>query len=1108
VPLRFRLVRCLADVVAPTAGFLSRSGDPFQRQRIIVPHAGARAWLVATLAERLGVGPAGDDGIVANVEILFPGSIPALVQPPRNGPDPWSIDRLTFAVLDSLTDGATAETIPQPLLAARRIAGRFDAYHVRRPAMIREWERDPPNPVLSPTVGDEEHDGQPVPDKLPADDRRQFELWCDVRKRIGLPPPPVRLSADHQLGRGPLLVAGLESLSLYQIACLSRLAEVCDVEVLLVHPSPGLEHRWAASLPAPTPDCARRREEPALADDVDPLVSTWLAGAHNLQVLLASQGLPVIAGPGPAPAAAPTLLGRMQATVAAGGRAQESPHDPARDNSLAIHRCHTLSRQAEVVHEAILHAFHDLPGLAPHEVAIVSPCIERVAPHLVAAFQREVPGGGDGPPLRLPLVVADRALREVSPAAELLALLLGLPESRCGVDDVLAVAGHALVLAHHAAEAETAAAWADLVERAGVRWGLDAAHRGRRGLPDVSDVHSWQLGLERMLLAAALPDAATRPELGGVVPAADVETADIPAIATLVRILAVIQRLERLAAEPLPVATWCDAIENSLADLCGRESGDLVEPLACLRRLRVAAAGMPAASRPVPFGDVRQLLVGWLDEQAGRQPLRTGAITASSLASLRGVPFRVICVIGYDDGAVGVAEAEGDDLVARQQLVGDVDPRIDVRRTLLDCLLAATDRLVITCTGQNIKTNEAVPLVTPLAELVDFAVRHGVSGNEHGRPSGIEICHPRHHLGSRNFLADAVQPGVIWSHDRAALAVSATLGAVAVPPPASPARSVPARPVIELGLVEKLAHDPLRLYLEETLGIDTWRADEAAIPATFPLALPGRDVRRAVGDLVAVLAAEPAGEEAWLEALRRSGRLPIGPHGTAQLREIRDLAHGFVTLAASKRVPLTGLVSTDLRTDVGGARVTGHFDHLDHQARHLVVLTTGSVDRESYGRPLHVAAVRLVAARAAGLDVAGVSILSRNKAWSPGAVTAAGKPINPCQLRTVVLDDRVDPGRRLADLVGLVDEALIAPRGLFGLGEAAAADRRTRFGEFVQPRSFARDYAWSCEAMVYGPHPAFEQVFAAGSPAADFLDRYASLLTLAGKPGSTEYRLS
>jgi len=1109
VPLRFRFVRCLADVVGPAVRFLSQPGDPFQRQRIIVPHAGAKAWLAATLAERLGAGPAGGDGILANVEIEFPGSIPTLVQPPRTGPDPWSIDRLTFTVLESLAAGAAAELSTQPLLEARRIAGRFDAYHVRRPTMIREWDRDPPNPVLSPTEGDEVHDGVPVPDKLPADDRRQFELWCDVRGRIGTPPPPARLSAVHQTGRGPLLVAGLESLSLYQVECLAVLAEVCEVEVLLVHPSFGLERRWSTSLPAPTPGRARRREELELAADVDPLVATWLAGARNLQVLLASQGLGVDAGSGPSDAVPDTLLERMQATVAAGGRANAAAHDPARDRSLSIHRCHTLSRQAEVIHEAILHCFRDLPGLAPHEVAIVSPCIEQAAPHLLAAFQREVHVGGPaGAPLRLPLIVADRAIREVSPAAELLALLVALPESRCGVDDILAVAGHPLVLAHHAADAETATAWADLVERAEVRWGLDVAHRSRRGLRDVSAVHTWKLGLERLLLAATLPDDAARPELGGVVPVADVETADIPAIATLVRILAVIQRLERLTAGPLPVAGWCDAIEEALTDLCGRESGDLVEPLACLRRLRAAAAGTPAEQRPVPFGDVRHLLVGWLDERAGRQPLRTGAITASSLVSLRGIPFRVICVIGYDDGAVGVAEAEGDDLVSRQQLVGDLDPRIDERRALLDCLLAASDRLVIACTGQNIKTNEAVPLVTPLAELVDFAVRHGVAQSDAGRPSGIEICHPRHHLGGRNFLPGAVQPGVIWSHDPTALAVSGVLGAPVVPPAASRAPVEPPRRVIELQLLTRLAQDPLRLHLEETLGIDTWRGDEVAIPATLPLTLPSADVRRAVRDLVAVLVADAAGEEAWLEALRRSGRLPIGPHGAAQLREIRELAHGFVAVAAAKGVPLTGFVSNEVRIDLGDTRLTGHIDDLQQQARQLVVLTTGAVERDSFGRPLHAAAVRLLAARAAGLDVAAVSILSRNKVWSPGAATATGRPVNPCQLRTVVLDERVDPARRLADLVPLLHEALAAPHGLFGLGEAAAADRRRKFDEFVKPRSFGRGYALSCEAIVYGSAPAYEQVFPAGSAAVAFLDRYASLLTLAGKAGSTEYRLS
>ncbi|MFM7138124.1 MAG: exodeoxyribonuclease V subunit gamma, partial [Planctomycetota bacterium] len=1037
MPLRVQLVRCFADVVPAAVRFLSRPGDPFLRQRIIVPHAGARAWLESVLAARLGASDPDDrDGIVANVAITYPGSIPTLLQPDQRSLDPWGIDRLTFAVLDALArDAALAlpfDRTRTPLLDARRIAGRFDEYHVRRPAMIREWGRSPPNPVLSPTTGDEVHDGIAVPDKLPAADRWQFDLWRSVRGRSGEPPPPSRLAAAHQRDRGPLLVAGLESLSLSQLECLTRLGEVCDVEALLVHPSPGLERRLAAALPESNPGIARRREESGLIDGVDPLVATWLAGAHNLQTLLASQGVAVTAGATEPTSLPETLLARMQATVAAGSLAKPTPHDLARDRSLTVHRCHNLARQAEVIHEALLHCFAELPDLQPHDVAIVSPCIEQAAPHLRAVFGQEVEGldaAGGQKHIRLPLVVADRGLRELSPGAELLAALLALPGSRCGVDDVLAVAGHPLVRAAFQVDDDVAATWSDLVARAQVRWGLDAAHRRRRGLAGIPEIHTWKRGLESMLLGAALPDAPPRSEAGGVVPLADVDTADIPAIATLVRILATIQRLEAFTADRRPVADWCGAIEGALVELCGRECGELVEPLACLRRLRAAATGTAAEQEPVPFDDVRDLVTDWLDEQPGRQPLRTGAITASSLVPLRGVPFRVICVIGYDDGVVGVSESEGDDLVARQQLVGDADPRIDERRALLDCLLAAADRLLIACTGQNIKTNEPVPLVTPLAELVDFAVRHGVTRADPAQPSGIEILHPRHGLGRRNFLPGGVQPGLIWSHDPAALAVSARLGSEPEPRPMAAAAAIPPLPVIALEVLERLAGDPLKLHLEETLGIDTWRADEPATPATFPLEFSPREVRRAAEELLGLLGADPAGEAAWLEALEASGRLPIGPHGAAQLREIRELAHGVVALAEAKRVPLAGFVSRELRVDAAGTRVAGHLRGVHEPSRQLVQVTTGKTDRDSWGRPLHVAAVRLVAARAAGLDVDGVSIIARNGSWSPGKTTPGGKPINPCQLRTIVVADDLDCRQRLAELVSLAHEALAEPRG-------------------------------------------------------------------------------
>ena len=1115
MPLRVQLVRCFADVLPAAVRFLSRPGDPFLGQRIIVPNAGARAWLESMLATRLGASdPDARDGIVANVEITYPGSIPALLQPVRSRPDPWGIDRLTFAVLEALArDESLAlpfDRTRTPLLEARRIAGRFDAYHVRRPAMIREWDRTPPNPVLSPTTGDEIHDGEPVPDKLPPADRWQFDLWRNARGRIAEPPPPSRLSAAHQRNRGPLLVAGLESLSLAQLECLALLGEVCDVEALLVHPSPGLERKLAAALPESKPGIARRRDEPELIDGVDPLVATWLAGAHNLQTLLASQGVAVTAGASEPAAFPATLLGRMQATVTAGGEARPQPHSLADDPSFTIHRCHNLARQAEVIHEALLHCFAELPDLQPHEVAIVSPCIEQAAPHLVAVFQRVVEGldaAGRTDRVRLPLVVADRGLRQVSPGAELLGALLALPGSRCGVDDVLTVAGHPLVRAHFAVDDDVATNWADLIERAEVRWGLDAAHRGRRGLAGIPEIHTWKRGLESMLLGAALPDAPPRAGAGGVVPLADVDTADIPAIATLVRILTAIQRLEALTADRRPVAEWCDAIEAALVELCGRAGGDLGEPLACLRRLREAAAGTAAEQERVPFDDVRELVTDWLDEQPGRQPLRTGAITASSLVPLRGVPFRVLCVIGYDDGAVGVSESEGDDLVARQQLVGDVDPRIDERRALLDCLVAASDRLLVACTGQNIKTNEPVPLVTPLAELVDFAVRHGVAQADPAKPCGIEVLHPRHHLGQRNFQAGEVQPGLIWSHDPAALAVSARLGSAPRPRPMPAAAAIPPTPVIALEFLERLAVDPLKLHLEETLGIDTWRADDAETPATFPLEFSSREVRRATTELLGVLVADPAGEAAWIAALHASGRLPIGPHGEAQLREICELARGIVALAAAKRVPLAGFVSRELRVDVGGTRVAGHLLGVHEPSRQLIQVTTGKAERDSRGRPLHVAAVRLVAARAAGLDVDKVAIIARNGSWSAGKKTPTGKPITPCQLRTIVVADELDCRQRLGELVALAREALSEPRGLFGLGEVPPEKRREKFEATIRGSTWSPDYARSTEAFVYGLQPAYEQVFAPGSPAVRFLDRSAAALTLVSKPGSSEYRL-
>ena len=1132
--LNISYVSRFEDVLEPARRFLSGDADLFTRPRIVVANAGAKAWLLNELARSLGTGGGGaGDGVVANVEISYPGTILALLQPPRGEkPDPWEFDRLTFAVLDVINSRDVADDIPfdvrrEPLLAARRIAGFFDGYHVRRPGMITEWERDAENPVLEPTANDVQHDGTTVPTALRDGDRWQFRLWRRVMKRIAQPSPPSRRSITHHESRAPLLVAGLQSLTLPQLTCLEQLSAECPVEAVLVHPSPGLRAVWAPSGQQPLAAELRdrplqKRRDPEFPAGVDALPPAWLTGARELQDLLAARGFTVAeipSGQRSQEGTSASLLNRLQHTIATAGMPESQYHDPGRDRSVVIHRCHSLSRQAEVLLDAVLQAFAEIPGLQPHEVAIVSPCLEKAAPHLQAAFQRTVVGRGrDGEerPIRLPLVIADRGLRETSPAADLLTALLAIPGSRASIDDVLAVAGHPLVRESCGIDDDTVATWTDFLERTAVRWGLDSAHRGRQGLARRSnaEIHTWKLGLERMLLGATLPDADARLELGGVVPLEQVEIADLARITKLVRILDLLRVLEARAADAKPAAGWCDAIEEVLVGLCGEECSELAEPLAHLQRLRQAAAGSAGEQVAVPFADVRGLLTTWLDETTGRQPLRTGAITATSMVPLRSVPFRVICVFGYDDGAVGTGEADGDDLVGRQPLVGDVDPRVDERRALLDCVLAAGERLVITCNGRNAKSNKRVPLVTPLAELVDFAVRHGVARSTLDALSGIEIDHPRHHLSRRNFEEQRVEQTGCWSHDEIAREVLEIIEKNRREPGLAPgsqdeqqatpqsndeaSNQVAALELTDLSLLEQLVKDPLRLYLEQTLGMSTWRDEDEPTPATIPLTVSKKQARALTGDLLHEIfgkddAAAAEAAATWTEAKQASGLLSLGPHMQRQVDEIVALSRGLADGLQSEVLDLRGLRSANLAeaNQVGRFRISGTLPGIHAGPNQLVVVTASKVGRDEFGRPLHKAALHLLVARAAGIDVSGVTIISRHSDWKLGAPGPAWQP------RVVKIAPALMPQQaaasRLDEIIELVHEAIREPRPAFGgVLTKPTAGRESAFESDIADEYYPR----SSECALFGVSPSFEEVFIAHPERIRFLDAFQRLFTI------------
>ena len=913
--LRVRFVSSIKDVVEPVVEYLTvndSSLDLFEPQYLIVPTAGMKAWLAPQIASRLGATDGVNDGVLMNVRIGYAGMLNSILRGGINDEqDPWSIENMTMALLHILTSDSSnysnlAAKHGGKLRAARALADRFDRYAARRPSLIRNWER-----------------AHSANELLGADNAQvewQYLLWRQLRSQIGVPSWPARteqlckqLTSDEQPIHLPrkLMVAGMGTLSVSAIEIISALSKVIDVEVLCVNPSPHLSKEWAnqnSQFDVSLSNAPARNDDFHVLPKSDVLVTTWLREAYELQMLLASQGVQYEQCVAEVPTTDSTkLLHRMHAAIQFPNKLKKQPLDVG-DMSVQIHRAHTLGRQAEILRDALLHSFSTIDNLQPHEIIVLCADIEAAAPLLRATFEEPLILG-TGERVKIPFVVADRTLRETSTGAELAAGILSLIGSRFDVDSVVSIATHELVLKNAYMGSGDVNAWLRHIHNTRVRWGLDVQHRKLNGLdaPDVT-AHTWKQLVDRTLLGALLPDAEeTMFEMGGIVPVPRIDTTEIEALTGFAEVLSVLASLEHDSQSDMSIDFWCDRIEQTLISLCGRSCTELDDVLAVINKFREAALHASAGNQSVAFSEFAFLLVSEISAQSGRQSLVTGAVTATSFIPLRAVPFRVVCVVGLDDGTMSIGDSEGDDLIAMEPLMGDTDMRTANRRVLLDAVVAASEQLIITCNGSSVKNNTRVPFITPLAELVDFCGRLGINvPNDPDKPCEIEYLHSRHSSGNANFVVtDGPVSGQIWSHDASALKAALSRSHVVAPqvknyvPSAKPAE-------IEIGILEQLVIDPLKYYLRESLQIFTEYEQEDA-KAVLPLDATEFEIANLVEALVD---ASPNGDlevgrALWMPSAEASDALPVAPFAESQIDLAYAIANAVRGAATQRGIPMS-----------------------------------------------------------------------------------------------------------------------------------------------------------------------------------------------------------
>ncbi len=941
--LRIHTAGRIEPLVERLSGVLSVApADPLAPEWIAVPSEGMRRWLHLELARHLGAGPGRADGVAANITSGFPDSLrrAVLAAGARDGQDPWQVEHLAWSVLAELTDpadprlGQVADVRDgaSRYARARRVADLFDRYHVHRTDMVRAWAHgDDVDGAGRALV--EHHRWQPV-------------LWRQVRARIAEPSPPEQLRhLLDELLDGRLVLPLPERLAMFGLSVLPGgvgfldLAEAVgarhDLHLFLVEPSPAAAACVAAGAGAPvSPERARLRSDDDTAGLVaHPLLRSWGRLHRETTVLLAdaeSQGMPAVDRqdePTHATADRSSLLGRLQDDLRHDLAPTADLEPRVDDRTLQLHAAHGAARQVEVLRDVVLHLLDDDElALTEDDIVVMTPALDQLAPVIEAVLGPSVdaPVTQGTPGLRYR--IADRSLRRATPLLDAVDRLLSLVAGRFDIASVLDLVALVPVRTRFGFTDDDVARIGEWAVQANVRWGLDEHQRDRAGLPASFDTNTWRAALDRLLLGIAVTDT---DHLGvGEVVALPVEGGESTLAGRVAALLWHLDQLAVLAEHPRTVAQWVQVLRQAVAQLLSVDRDDAWQMDALTRvlaELEEAAAIEPAtADLPIEFIDLRRALAERLGAAPGRADFFRGGVTVSSMTPLRGVPFRVVVLLGVDQPAFSVGAPDGDDLTAAAPLLGDRDRRGESRQALLEAVLAARDRLVLIREGNDVRTNQVVPRAVPVAELVDAVLASVHPDQRPAVAARLEVRHARQAFDESAFRPGQVVADRPWSYD-----VQAHQGALARRRRDHGAHEflqhrlapVPT-PVIELAELHDFLRDPVAHFVRRRLGVRFPSASESP-SLLVPLDLTGLD-RYDVGSRLFAWLLGGGGLEEWERIERRRGTLGPGSLATSSIDEVHTVATALVSAAEQVGVSADAVRSVPVEVVLSdGTRVVG-----------------------------------------------------------------------------------------------------------------------------------------------------------------------------------------
>jgi len=388
------------------------------------------------------------------------------------------------------------------------------------------------------------------------------------------------------------------------------------------------------------------------------------------------------------------------------------------DESIVIHSCHSPMREVEVLRDEILAMLEHDKTLTPKDIVVMMPDVNSYSPYIQAVFSHAHN--------HIDFSISDRSATQENPILLSFITLMSLAQSRKSASELFSLLEVPAIMEKFELTPKNIESLKLWIDESGIRQGL--GHCVSDNTSNNNTDNSWLFGLNRMFKGYSQQEndplnqkeqqlwqnILAYPESVGM---------SAQQLGQLSYFIELITRYsERLTGE-LSFEQWRELINQLLADFY-EPSLDNDLQLAVIHR---ALDGLNDELTLVDFNALisREVLVehlsSKLDTGNSSQRFLAGKLNFCTLMPMRSIPFKVVCVLGMNDGVYPRTIAPiGFDLMADDHQKGDRSRRDDDRYLFLEAMLSAQQKLYLSYCGKSIKDNsERCPSVL-INEIVDY----------------------------------------------------------------------------------------------------------------------------------------------------------------------------------------------------------------------------------------------------------------------------------------------------------------------------------------------------------------------------------------------------